>query len=57
MVIRSEQDLRFNTRRSSRQGVGYRTGSAEELWRDLNSPPGIPSEQVPQPGSPQPPTR
>lgn len=44
MALLLEPPLNFALEKALRRHVAYRTESAEELWRDLHSPPGLPME-------------
>jgi serine/threonine protein kinase len=58
MALLLEPPLNFALEKALRRHVAFRTETAEELWRDLHSPPGVPTQtegdQSPSPPPPQP---
>lgn len=44
MALELGPPLSFALEKALRRHAAFRTGSAEELWRDLQSPPGLPAE-------------
>lgn len=44
MALELRPPLSFAIEKALRRHAAFRTGSAEELWRDLQSPPGLPAE-------------
>lgn len=53
MALDLPAPLNFALEKSLRRHVQFRTASAEELWRDLHSPPGLPEgSQTPSPEAP-----
>lgn len=44
MALLLDPPLNFALEKALRRHVAFRTETAEELWRDLHSPPGVPTE-------------
>ncbi len=50
MALELPHPLSFALEKTLRRHVPFRTNSAEELWRDLQSPPGVPAAATPADG-------
>lgn len=44
LALSLDPPLNFALEKALRRHVAYRIETAEELWRDLHSPPGLPTE-------------